>query len=209
VRVSPLQFAVKVKAPKCVEVLLECGADIKMRLKTPENKSLPITALQLAEGERDVAIKNKRENDIETYDDIVRLIKEHEKNKKKKKKKKTSDSQKDDGEQKAAGESTTIADAKPNGSPYSIDTKSLNQLGAGGDHVTVASTGSIGGGSMPMIVPPSPSSSLDMHKVTLRAAQNHLAIKKLEEKNDHLQKEVEQLKQDVDGLKQDDTLHRL
>jgi len=76
---SPLHFAVKVKAPRCVEVLLEFGADVKMKLKTPENKSLPITALQLAEGERDVAIKNKRESDIETYDDIVSLIKEHEK----------------------------------------------------------------------------------------------------------------------------------
>jgi len=86
--VSPLHFAVKVKAPRCVEVLLAFGADIKMKLKTPENKSLPITALQLAEGEREVAIKNKRESDIAIYDDIVHLIKEHEKKKKKKKEKK-------------------------------------------------------------------------------------------------------------------------
>jgi len=76
--VSPLHFAVKVKAPRCVEVLLEFGADIKMKLRTPENKSLPYTALQLAEGERDVAIKNKRENDIAIYDDIIQLIKDRQ-----------------------------------------------------------------------------------------------------------------------------------
>jgi len=83
---------------------------------------------------------------------------------------------------------------------YNIDTKSLNQISTGDHLVSVSSTGQLGG-SFPLIVPPSPSSALDMHKVTLRAAQNHLAIKKMEEKNDHLQKEIDQLRQDVDLLK--------
>jgi len=51
------------------------------------------------------------------------------------------------------------------------------------------------------LVPPSPSSAVDMHKLTLKAAQNQLAIKKLEEKNEQLQKEIEALRQDMELLK--------
>jgi len=88
VRMTPIQVAVKVKAPTCVAVLLEFGADIKMKLLTPENKPLSISALELAEGERAVAMKNEKMADIAIYDEIVQLIKEHGKKKKKKKAKK-------------------------------------------------------------------------------------------------------------------------
>jgi len=54
--------------------------------------------------------------------------------------------------------------------------------------------------SMP-VIPPTPSSALDMHKITLKAAQNQTAIKKLEEKNEQLQREIEGLRQDIDLIK--------
>jgi len=53
-------------------------------------------------------------------------------------------------------------------------------------------------------VPPSPSSAsvnLDVHKVALRATQNQSAIKRLEEKNEALQKEMDVLRQDIELLK--------
>lgn len=203
VRVSPLHFAVKVKAPRCVEVLLEFGADIKMKLKTPENKSLPITALQLAEGERDVAIKNKRDTDIAIYDDIVHLIKEHDK--KKKKKKKAAIEKTESGTEQiphVSDQNGAGRDAPSTPIPTSISLNTLEKggpVGNGGDLVTTSSVGNIG--TIGLHVPPSPSSALDFHKVTLRATQNQLAIKKLEEKNELLQKEIEGLRQDMELLK--------
>jgi len=172
VRMSPLHFAVKVKAPKCVEVLLEFGADIKMKLKTTENKSLPITALQLAEGEREMAAKNNRQSDIEVYDDIVSLINEHEKNKKTKKKKKV-----------------TPAEVEP---VKSIDTKAVEE-NKEIDTTDVPIT--------PNSTPISPTSAVDMHRLTLKVAQQQSAIKKLEDKNVDMQKEIETLRQDLDLLK--------
>jgi len=71
---------------------------------------------------------------------------------------------------------------------------------AGGDLVTSASASNISA-TPAFLVPPSPSSALDIHKVTLRAAQNQLAIKKLEEKNEHLHREIEALRQDMELLK--------
>jgi len=212
VRVSPLHFAVKVKAPRCVEVLLEFGADVKMKLKTTENKSLPITALQLAEGERDVAIKNERDNDIAIYDDIVLLIKEHEKKKRKKKKPTQNDKHSPDPELDTEPFKNGVEPEIPAGSKdfsaisNSMSLGNFDKLGksdgtAGGDLVTSASTGGLSTSMPTFLVPPSPSSSLDMHKLTLKAAQNQLAIKKLEEKNEILQKEIEALRQDMELLK--------
>jgi len=212
VRVSPLQFAVKVKAPKCVEILLEYGADVKMKLKTPENKTLPITALALAEGEREVALKNDRMSDIGVYDEIVRLIKEHEKKKKKKKKAKVEEIIPEEpptklvplepnGESEPAGKP-----GKDNATPMTssvslnnIDKINASGNNAGGDLVTSASMGS---SSMPtLLVPPSPSSVVDMHKLTLRTTQSQMAIKRLEEKNEQFQKEIDILRQDMELLK--------
>jgi len=187
VRVSPLQFAVKVKAPKCVEVLLEHGADVKMKLKTPENKALPFTALALAEGERGIAQKNDRMSDIAIYDEIVRIIKEHDKKSKKKKKAKEEKLEEVEPKPESAGkETTTITNFEK--------VHAVN--GAGGELVSSASMGSLN-----TSMPQSPSSVVEMHKMTLKATQNHISIKRLEEKNEQLQKEIEVLRQDVDLLK--------
>jgi len=72
--------------------------------------------------------------------------------------------------------------------------------GASGDPAGGSSVNNLHSVSMP-VIPPSPSSALDMHKLTLKAAQNQLAIKKLEEKNEQLQREIEGLRQDIDLLK--------
>jgi len=185
--VSPLQFAVKVKAPKCVEVLLEHGADVKMKLKTPENKALPFTALALAEGERGIAQKNDRMSDIAIYDEIVRIIKEHDKKSKKKKKAKEEKLEEVEPKPESAGkETTTITNFEK--------VHAVN--GAGGELVSSASMGSLN-----TSMPQSPSSVVEMHKMTLKATQNHISIKRLEEKNEQLQKEIEVLRQDVDLLK--------
>jgi len=195
-----------------VEILLEYGADVKMKLKTPENKTLPITALALAEGEREVALKNDRMSDIGVYDEIVRLIKEHEKKKKKKKKAKVEEIIPEEpptklvplepnGESEPAGKP-----GKDNATPMTssvslnnIDKINASGNNAGGDLVTSASMGS---SSMPtLLVPPSPSSVVDMHKLTLRTTQSQMAIKRLEEKNEQFQKEIDILRQDMELLK--------
>jgi len=184
VRMTPLQFAVKVKAPKCVEVLLDFGADIKMKLKTPENKSLPITALALAEGERDVAQKNDRVTDIAIYDVIVQLIKDHEVKKKKKKRVKK------DSEPKLE----LHIDELPgkHGKDSSSD-KNEHQVPI--VDITTTSSGSV------LAVPTSPTSVVDMHKLTLKATQNQMAIKKLEERNELLQKEIDEIRRDMELMK--------
>jgi len=214
--VSPLHFAVKVKAPRCVEVLLEFGADIKMKLRTPENKSLPYTALQLAEGERDVAIKNKRENDIAIYDDIIQLIKDRQEGlqqgsqekKKKKKKKNEKEIQQQQQQQEQlfpdqnGTKDSTLASLNlaTSASVGYLDKLGPGNSGSGAGSDLGTSSNNLHSVSMP-VIPPTPSSALDMHKITLKAAQNQTAIKKLEEKNEQLQREIEGLRQDIDLIK--------
>jgi len=203
VRMTPILVAVKVKAPTCVAVLLEFGADIKMKLLTLENKPLSIAALELAEGERAVAMKNDREADIAIYDQIVQLIKEHAKKKKKRKPKKADEPKDEEPVEPAAGKPAKdgIGQLPSSISLNNIEKPPLNSsAGAGGDLVTSASIGSLSV-SMPNIVPPSPSSVVDMHKLTLRTTQSQLAIKRLEEKNEQLQKEIEALRSDIELIK--------
>jgi len=182
---------------------LEFGADIKMKLLTLENKPLSIAALELAEGERAVAMKNDREADIAIYDQIVQLIKEHAKKKKKRKPKKADEPKDEEPVEPAAGKPAKdgIGQLPSSISLNNIEKPPLNSsAGAGGDLVTSASIGSLSV-SMPNIVPPSPSSVVDMHKLTLRTTQSQLAIKRLEEKNEQLQKEIEALRSDIGLIK--------
>jgi len=77
VNMTPLQYAVKQKSPSCIGVLLKYGANTKLKLKTPENKNLPITALKLAQGEKEVAEKHNEVDDAKVYDEIIQILSEH------------------------------------------------------------------------------------------------------------------------------------
>jgi len=174
VRMTPLQFAVKAKNPACVQALLQYGSDTKMRLKTPENKSLKITALKLAEGERNVAINRDDVAEIKAYEEIVQLITDHVNAQKKESKK----------SKKLSGTDKILEAANTAPKPAGVDT-SLPAVG------TLTGT----------VSPPSLASPIEIHRVAQRATQNHHAILKMQKENEDLKKEVEELKQDVAMLK--------
>jgi len=86
---TPLLYAVKMKSPDCVDVLITAGAKLGLSIKMVDpdfpgdetkHKSLHTNALDYAYGEQKKAVTQ----DVEVYADIIEILKEAKAKKSKK-----------------------------------------------------------------------------------------------------------------------------